>query len=218
MDASLAGSPSTAALTYPFEPPETGRTLEVAEGVLWLRMPLPFTLDHINLYLLDDGPGWTLVDTGLATQASEKVWERVIAEDLGGRAITRIICTHMHPDHVGLAGWLAERFDAPLWMSRLEYVTARMLIADVPPAPPAAIAFYRAAGWDEAALDAYRERFGMFGSGVRPMPQAFIRVADGDEIAIGEGRWRAVIGCGHSPEHLCLWNEERALFVSGDQV
>ena len=118
-------------LTYPSgPPPEPGQAVEVTRGVLWLRLPLPMTLDHINVYALADGDGWTVVDTGLKTSASREGWEAAFAGPLSGKPIKRVICTHMHPDHIGLAGWLCERFNAPMLMSRLEYVTARMLIAD----------------------------------------------------------------------------------------
>lgn len=105
--------------------------------MLWLRLPLPMALNHINLYAIEDGEGWAVVDAGLATDVSREGWAKALAGVLGGRSVTRVICTHMHPDHIGLAGWLCERFDAPLLMSRTEYVTARMLIGDETLGPPA---------------------------------------------------------------------------------
>ena len=138
----------TRGLTYPCgAPPAPGAAVEVAGGVLWLRLPLPMTLDHINVWALADGDGWMIVDTGLRTPVSIETWEAALAGPLGGRPVTRVLCTHMHPDHIGLAGWLCERFDAPLLMSRLEYVTGRMLISDAGPAPDVGAAFYNRAGW-----------------------------------------------------------------------
>jgi glyoxylase-like metal-dependent hydrolase (beta-lactamase superfamily II) len=207
-------------LDYPFEtPPEAGRTLEVAPGVKWVRMPLPFALQWINLWLIEDGPGWALVDTGVGSETTREHWRRIFEEDLEGRPITRVICTHMHPDHIGLAGWITRKFDCPLEISRLEYVTCRMLVADTGrEAPEDGVRFYRAAGWDEDALDSYRVRFGGFGKAVSRLPDSFVRLSDGDVITIGGKPWRIITGNGHSPEHACLWQEDLRLLISGDQV
>jgi len=125
----------------------------------------------------------------------------------------------MHPDHVGMAGWLTRRFDCQLWMSRLEYVTCRMLAADTGRVPPTdALRFYRAAGWDEAAIEDYKARFGGFGKHIYALPDSFRRMTEGSEIEIGSRMWRAVIGRGHSPEHVCLHCPELSLMISGDQV
>lgn len=207
-------------LTYPLgAPPVAGEAVEVAPGVLWMRLPLPMALDHINVYALADGDGWALVDSGLDTADSRAAWDLVLAGPLAGKPVTRVICTHMHPDHIGLAGWLCARFGAPLFMSRLEYVTARMLIADTGrSAPEEGVEFHRAAGWTEAQLERYRTGFGMFGRAVMPLPSAFHRMAEGDVIRIGDGDWRVVVGTGHSPEHVCLWREADGLILSGDQI
>ena len=159
-------------LTYPFaRVPEAGERLEVAPGVVWLRLPLPMALNHINLYALEDGDGWTLVDTGLFTPAAVEIWEGLLTGALEGRPIQRVICTHMHPDHIGMAGWLCERTGAPLLMSRLEYVTGRMLVADTGrPAPESGRTFYRAAGWTEEQLVGWGRDYGSFGRVVSPMP------------------------------------------------
>src|SRR6516225_1473684 len=106
-------------LDYPYADtlPEPGVAFDVAPGVKWLRMPLPFALDHINLWLLEDGPGWTIVDTGFATARTKELWEQIFAERLEGLPITRVIVTHYHPDHIGLAGWLTERWQVSLWVT-----------------------------------------------------------------------------------------------------
>src|ERR1700760_622494 len=118
-------------LKYPtIAMPLPGQAVEVATGVHWLRMPLPFALNHINLWALEDDDGWTLVDTGMQTPEVAEAFETVLAGPMGGKPIKRVLCTHMHPDHVGMAGWLTRRFDSQLWMTRLEYVTCRMLVAD----------------------------------------------------------------------------------------
>lgn len=207
-------------LVYPLgDPPAAGEAREIAPGVHWVRMPLPFALQWINLWLIEDGEGWTVIDTGVALEQSREYWRLVFERTLGGKPVTRVICTHMHPDHMGLAGWICRKFGATLWMSRLEYVVGRMLVADTGrEAPDEGVRFYRAAGWDEDAIDSYRIRFGGFGKAVSKVPDAYRRIADGETILIGGRPWRVVTGNGHSPEHVCLWQDEAKLFVSGDQV
>lgn len=210
----------TRRLSYPFgPPPAAGEAVEVAPDVLWMRLAMPIVLNHINVYALRDGEGWAVVDTGLNLPATRDEWDRLLAGPLQGRSVTRVICTHMHPDHIGLAGWLCRRFEAPLWMTRLEYVTARMLIADTgQPAPEEGAAFYRAAGWDEAQVAAYRTGFGGFGKVISPMPAGFVRIRDGDRMTIGGRGWRVIVGEGHSPEHACLWREDDGMVLGGDQI
>lgn len=208
-------------LVYPCgEPPAAGATREVAPGVLWVRMPLPFDLKWINLWLLEDEGGWLVVDTGVATAETRGHWDTLFAsEALGGRPASRVLVTHMHPDHLGLAGWLTDRFRCGLWMSRLEYAVGRMLLGDTGrEAPDDAIAFYRAAGWDEEALASYRRRFGFFGRLVGPMPDSFRRVTAGDRLRIGGRPWQVLGGNGHSPEHLCLYSPDLNVVISGDQL
>jgi len=208
-------------LTYPFATaPEPGRVLNVAPGVLWLRMPLPFTgLNHINLWALEDAAGWTLADTGMQTADTALHWQQAFAGPLARRPVTRVICTHMHPDHMGMAGWLTRQYDCRLWTTRLEYLTCRVLVADTGrEAPPDGLRFYHAAGWDEDALASYKARFGGFGKAVYALPDSYRRIVDGEELVIGKHLWRAVIGRGHSPEHLCLYCVELGVLISGDQV
>jgi glyoxylase-like metal-dependent hydrolase (beta-lactamase superfamily II) len=207
-------------LIYPLgEAPAPGQAVQAAPGVLWLRLALPLVLNHINVYAIEDGEGWAIVDTGLNTPETLATWEAALAGPLGGRPITRVICTHMHPDHVGMAGWLCARHDAPLMMSRLEYVTLRMLWADTGhPAPQEGVDFFRAQGWDDDQLEAYRREFGRFGKRVYRLPQSYTRLAEGDEVCIGGETWRVVIGNGHSPEHVCLWRTSDDVIISGDQI
>jgi len=209
-------------LDYPIgSRPEAGSTIEVKPGVLWVRMPIPIPgLDTINLWLLADGEGWTLVDTGLKHKPIKEHWETIFARHLGGKPVTRIVATHMHPDHIGQAGWLTERFGCRLWITQREWLFARMLSLDSLPEPPeTAVAFYRRLGFDEAALAEFRSwGYGNFARGVTPIPTSFRRIRDGEEIAIGGRRWRVIVGEGHSPEHACLHSPELGLLISGDQV
>ena len=220
-DAADSLPPARGALSYPFEAtPQPGEAHEVAAGLRWLRMRLPMpALNHINVWALEDGPGWTLVDTGMDTPATVADWQSALPGALGARPVVRVICTHMHPDHIGMAGWLTRQHDCRLWTTRLEYVTCRMLVADTGREAPAdGVRFYRAAGWDDAALEHYRARFGGFGKAVYALPDSYRRVVDGEELAIGGRTWRAVVGRGHSPEHLCLHCPELCVLISGDQV
>jgi glyoxylase-like metal-dependent hydrolase (beta-lactamase superfamily II) len=216
-------------LVYPCgTPPAPGDVSEVAPGVLWLRMPLPFALNHINLWAIADederGPGWAIVDTGVKTPDTLAAWRAVTAADgplaqRGSARLTRVIVTHMHPDHVGMAGWLTRKFQCRLWMTRLEYLTCRTLVADTGrEAPEEAIRFYAQCGWPEEALDTYRARFGGFGKYMHALPDSFRRLTDGERLRIGAHEWSVVVGRGHSPEHACLVNADLGVMISGDQV
>jgi glyoxylase-like metal-dependent hydrolase (beta-lactamase superfamily II) len=193
--------------------------MEVADGVFWLRMPLPFRLDHINLYLLRDGEGWVIVDTGVRGRVTRSLWDGIFAEFFMRAPVTRVIATHMHPDHVGQAGWLTRRCGVELWMTRTEFLTCKMLAGDGPgDVPEDAVHFYARAGFDDDQLQVYRQRFGRFGALIEPLPAGFRRLHDGDVLEIGGVGWEVVVGRGHSPEHACLYAESLRVLISGDQV
>jgi glyoxylase-like metal-dependent hydrolase (beta-lactamase superfamily II) len=214
-------------LDYPFAEtlPAAGARLEVAPGVFWLRMPLPFALDHINLWLLRDTfrgrDGWTLVDTGVATDVLRAHWETVIAGALDGLPIVRVLCTHTHPDHVGLARELCDRFGAPLWMTLGEYAIGRILSVAMPGAnPDAAYQHYKRHGMpDGPQLEALAQKGRRhFPSLVPAMPLSFRRIVHDEPIPIGGRTWRVIVGTGHSPEHAALHCAGDALLISGDMV
>ncbi len=216
---SIAPSPD---LIYPFEDkPEIGdgSAIEIVPGVLWLRMPLFAALPAISVWALSEDDGWTIVDTGLRSTKTTDAWRSAFSSTLENKPVKRVISTHMHPDHCGMAGWLVKRFDTRLWMTRLEYLTCRLLAADTGhEAPIEGVRFYKAAGWDDDAIETYKARFGSFGESIYAMPAAYQRIRDGDIIRIGDHDWQVVVGRGHSPEHACLYCSDLKLLISGDQV
>jgi len=206
-------------LNYPFEPPRPdGSHVEIAPGLLWLRMPMPMALDHINVYLLRDGQGWALVDTGLGIPATFELWEQIFTQKLAGQPLTRVICTHCHYDHAGAASWLQQRFKVPLYMTYGEFMMLRSLMGPPPdPLPEAHREFYTRAGVTaeelEAMLGAMRKDPFM-----PRHPSHYQRIRPGELLQIGERQWRVVLGEGHSPEHACLYCEADGILLAGDQV
>lgn len=207
-------------LDYPFGRwvPGTNETFEVAPGVWWVRMGLPFGLDHINLWVLDAGDGWAIVDTGVGMPESRAQWEALLAGPFGHKPVTRVIVTHYHPDHIGMAGWLCRKFDVPLEITRTEYLLARTLTLDVRDGPPPeAVDFSVRAGWPDAAVEKMKAKpWGSFGKIVSKLPAGFKRLQHGDVLTIGVRQWRVVVGRGHAPEHACLVTD--GLMIAGDQV
>ena len=199
--------------------PAPAETIEVAPGVFWLRMPLPFALDHINLWLLRDGDDWTLVDCGVNSRATIELWERLIAERLGGRAIRRIIVTHYHADHVGLAGWHARRWQAPLAMTEGEYLTTLALYYETPGHHRGAMfELFRAHGLEETRIDGMKSFSGAYPRLITELPHTFRRIMPAEELSIGGRRWRVLAGYGHAPEHASLYCDELAIMIAGDMV
>ena len=220
-------------LNYPFGEtlPDTGKTLEIAPGVLWIRMGLPFALNHINLWLIEDHyqtdkgtvHGWTAIDCGIASDATRDAWEILFgdqANGLRGLPIVRVIATHCHPDHVGLADWLCTRWNAPLWMTTGEYAFARMMSASLPGVDGSAMyPHFRKHGLVSAEMqEKIAERKSYYTKLVPGMPTAYRRMQDEQEIQIGAHGWRVITGFGHSPEHASLYCASLNLLISGDML
>lgn len=208
-------------LNYQFEDavPEPGHATVVADGVFWIRLPMGGRLNHINVWLLRDNHGWTVVDTGINSDAAKKCWESIFENYLEGRPITRVVATHLHSDHTGLAGWIARRWDCELWMSRADFYMCKVMAADGPSdVPEDAIRFYQRAGFNEERLNRYRSRFGQFGANIAELPAGYRRISDNQYLDIGGREWRAIIGHGHAPEHVCLYCPELKLIIGGDQL
>lgn len=224
-------NPQEAQLTYPFGDalPAPGATMEIAPGVRWIRMALPFALDHINLWLLrdelDGRQGWSVVDCCVTRDEAKAQWEQVFASSLDGLPVLRVIVTHMHPDHIGLAHWLCERWTTPeqpcrLWISATDYNAARVASQGTTGfGGEAAAAFFASHGLrDPEDLDRIRGRANYYPGMVPDVPRSFRRLQDGDVVRIGGRDWECISGHGHAPEHISLFCPELKLLASGDMM
>lgn len=210
---------SSELLEFPLTPPASdGSVVKVAEGVLWLRMPMPMALDHINVYLLEDNDGWFILDTGLNRETTRQLWLNVIKRVTNNKPIKGIICTHFHYDHSSLATWLMETFKVPLYMTHGEFYTLKAISSSMDSLGDAhQLDFYHQAGAPREQVEAMingcrKDPF------IKYCPPSFTRLRDADVLTIGQRSWQIVIGEGHSPEHACLYCEEDKLLLSGDQI
>lgn len=214
-------------LIYPHEiPPAPGESILVAPGIYWIRMPLPFALNHINLWLLEDNDddieGWTIVDTGYGVAVTHDLWEKHFAGVMGGKPVKRIIVTHYHPDHVGCASWLHEKTGAPVWMTTSEYLSAHAAAEDVAGFDRDNSArLFLAHGLAKARPDfaeAQQTRTAAYKRGVPTLPKQYFRIMENDVIRIGARDWRVITAFGHAPEHATLYSADDHILISGDQV
>ena len=207
-------------LEYPqAKPPAGGETVEVAPGVHWLRMPLPFALDHINLWLLEDGDDWVFVDCGIGDEATRALWERIFAGSAAGRPVKRLIVTHHHPDHAGLASWLTERTGAEFWMPQAEYLAAHaMRDGQAGYGFDHVVAMFVRNGLTGEKLELMKQRRSNYRSRVPAFPSSYRRLMEGQVHRIGGRGWRVIMGYGHAPEHAALYCEELGVLISGDMV
>ncbi len=207
-------------LSYPYaEPPAAAQAIETAPGVFWIRMPLPFQLDHINLWLLQDGDSWTVVDTGYSRDEVRELWEHLLAGVMARRPVKQVIVTHCHPDHVGMSEWLTERFQCELWMTEGEYLMANLArndigIGDV----EARVAFFRQHGLRNGRSRSLAARGNYYRRGVPGLPIRFHRLSDGQLVSVGGHEWQVLTAQGHSPEHASLYCPALNVLISGDQI
>ena len=202
--------------------------MEVADGVRWLTMPMGGSLTHINLYLIEDRGGWFVVDTGLGNQQTETLWHEIFANELGGKPVKGVICTHMHPDHIGQAGMIVNHFRCPLYMTRAEYYQARSFTMGFSSSQSGwqGEQFYHRYGMPsdqmERMQNAWKDRKPTTSASSMTMPTAFPmgfqRLEDGDILTVGGHDWHVVVGAGHSPEHACLHCHSLGVMISGDQI
>lgn len=202
------------------EPPATGKAIEVADGILWMRLPLPMKLDHVNVYALDDGDGWTVLDTGFSSNKTRSIWESLLSGPLVGKPVHRVVVTHHHPDHIGNAGWFQSRFGAELVTTRTAWLFARMLTLDVQETwPEETLDFYRSAGMaPEILKKRMAERPFNFADMVYPIPLGFTRIKQGDVLRMGGRDWDIHTGNGHAPEHATFWSQGDDIVLTGDQI
>jgi len=203
--------------------PAPGEVREVAPGLWWLRMPLPMALDHINLWIHEDGgeygDGVAIIDTGIRSNKSKEIWQQALEKVAPGKPVTRVIVTHFHPDHVGHAKWLTETHGVPLMMPRTEWLYARMLSLDTGPGHmDGFVRLFEAAGCPSLVIKGLQSAGPVFPRLVDTPPGGIIRISGGDKLTIGARTWRVVTGRGHSPEHACLLSETDGIFISGDMV
>lgn len=208
------------ALHFPWpDAPATGEVRRIGDGLLWMRVPLPFQLNHVNIYLLEDAEGWAVIDTGIDDDVTRGAWERILSGPLAGQRITRVFATHFHPDHIGLAGWLCRRFDAPLICSQTTYLSSQAISLDPESfASQRHLKFYARHGLPQETAAMVASDGHAYLRMVSELPETFVRRVDGDIIDIG-GRRLEVIGCdGHAPEQLTLHDRAARIYLAGDQV
>jgi glyoxylase-like metal-dependent hydrolase (beta-lactamase superfamily II) len=199
--------------------PEIGELTEVAPGILWLRLPLPYALDHINIYFIDDGPGWSVIDTGINSSNTREIWELMLDNRLDGRPLTRVIATHFHPDHVGLAGWLTQRFGVPLFMSAMEYFVSLSRQLDEDPQRIAAFQrFYQRGGLPSQQAAEIVSIGQGYAKATTPLPPAYCRLSHGDRLRLGQREFEIITGGGHAFDQVMLYSAPDRLFFSADQI
>jgi glyoxylase-like metal-dependent hydrolase (beta-lactamase superfamily II) len=216
----MSGSAQPADLIFPRPvPPQAGEHVEIAPGVLWLRLALPFALDHVNVYLVDDGDGWAVLDTGVADLRTRTVWQELLATGLGGRRLTRLILTHFHPDHLGLAGWMTGELGLDLWMTETEYeagIRARQLLTDEGRREHRR--FFAEHGLDEAAIDGAMGRGTAYMRMTTGLPDRYHRLRPGETLTLGGRRFEILTGGGHAPDQAMLLCRDEGLFLAADQI
>jgi glyoxylase-like metal-dependent hydrolase (beta-lactamase superfamily II) len=216
----MDGGEGAQGIRYPFDtPPPEGTATPIADGVFWARMPLPMALDHVNVYILDDGDGWTVFDTGFDDARTRGSWIKMLAGPLRGKQVSRVIASHHHPDHIGLAGWF-QAGGAELWTSRTAWLFTRMLVLDEQALPtPETLEFWRKAGMDADLLaQRAQERPFNFCDRVTPLPLGFRRLRDGDSLRAGGRDWVVRLDQGHAPDQVTLWSKDCPLVLGADQL
>ena len=216
----MSGKDADTKLTFPFQDiPQPGQAVTIADGVLWARIPLPYRLDHVNVYLVRDHDAWTLIDTGINTAEARATWESLFAGAFNGLPISKVIVTHHHPDHIGLAGWLCERFGAELLTSQTAYMSSRILsLAPQETGLRRYFEFYVSQGMSEEVAGLVAIQGNEYLRRVCDLPPTFLRLLQGDKITIGEREFRIISVDGHAPEQIMLYDDKGRLLFAADQV
>ena len=213
-------SPHPSKLTFPIAtPPDPGTITEVEKGLLWLRLPLPYRLDHVNVYLIANGGGWTGFDTGLATNSCKEAWQAALAGPLAGDGLKSLIVSHFHPDHVGLAGWLCEQYSLDLTMPRPEYLHSLVLqCAPADYGEEVFRPFYKRHGLSPEATEIVLSRGHEYLKRTTGVPASYHRIKHADAITVGDRVFTVLTGGGHALEQAMLYRPEERLFLAADQV
>lgn len=217
--AELAATPARP-ITFPLDtPPTSGEIIEVAPGILWARLALPFRLNHVNIFLIEDGDGYAAVDTGIADERTKEAWQALLAGPLKGKRLTRLIVTHHHPDHIGLAGWLCSEFDIPLLTSQTGFLACNNIsLSPNALGADAFRAFYRAHGMDQQTAEMVSTQGNYYLRMVTPLPLTFFRLVAGEKLTIGARVFDILSGDGHAPEQIMLYDASARLLLAADQV
>ena len=207
-------------IKFPFsQKPQGYNPVVIDEGILWFRLPLPMALDHVNVFAFEEENGWTIIDTGFHTKKGVEIWRQIILNHFQSKPITRIIITHYHPDHIGMAGWFKSEFNSEILTTRISWLFARMLVLDVQEYhSQESISYFQKAGLINEALEEKKKtRPFNFADVVHQIPPGFTRISEGDLIPIGKRNWRVKIGNGHAPSHATFWSEDGSMCIGGDQ-
>ena len=210
-------------IKYLFDaPPEPGAQRKLLPGLIWLRVPLPFVLDHVNCWILDDGEkagGVTLIDTGADKPQTRELWDRVIGKTLSGRKVSRLICTHGHPDHIGLAGWLTDKLGVQLHTTLAEWLAPQVWREEgMKPISRASIAFFKGHGISDLAIEKMNTSREMAPFRNHPLPASFVRIRDNQTIKFGGRTWKVLVNGGHADEHASFYAKEDGILIAGDQI
>ncbi len=210
-------------IRYLFDaPPPPGGTLALLEGITWVRVPLPFVLDHVNCWLLDDGDkanGVTVIDTGADKTKTRELWEQIFEVTLAGRKVNRLLCTHGHPDHVGLAGWMVDKLGIELHMTLAEWLAPQIWIEEGKrPMSAATRGFFRSHGLTDAAIDKMDQSRETAPFRNHPLPTSFIRMRDEEMVSFGGRRWKVLVNGGHADEHASFYCKDDGILIAGDQI
>ena len=206
---------------FPFEkPPDFGEVKLIKEDIFWARMPLPMMLNHVNVYILNSSEGLTIIDTGINTKECLSAWKRIIKNNFSNKKILQVFITHHHPDHIGLAGWFSTHFNAKIFSSRTSWFMARMLCLDFQKVPDSnVIKFWQEGGMNKDLLEKKtKEKPFNFSDIVYPIPIGFQSKNCGEKMVINGENWMIEIGNGHAPDHLILFNDQKSVIFSGDQI